>query len=59
MVFCRFCGEEIPEDAFICPNCNISVNETGIPKDNVFICPVCGRENPPEERKCNYCCSLF
>ncbi len=58
-MFCKFCQEEIPDNSFICPNCEIPVNETGVPEEEVYICPVCGAENQPGERKCKYCCSLF
>ncbi|NPA68977.1 MAG: hypothetical protein GXO50_10250 [Chlorobi bacterium] len=56
---CKFCGEQIPDNVFECPNCGINIDETGTLKSDVYICPVCGAENPPGERKCNYCCSLF
>ncbi|NOZ34182.1 MAG: hypothetical protein GXO80_02665 [Chlorobi bacterium] len=58
-MICNFCKEKIPDDAFECPNCKIPTDETGILKEAVYICPVCGAENPPGERKCMFCCSLF
>ena len=58
-MICKFCHEEIPENFFECPNCGIPANETGIPKEDRYICPVCGAENPPGERKCVFCCSIF
>lgn len=56
---CVFCGEKIEDNISECPNCGIAVNETDTLKKDVFVCPVCGAENSPGERKCSYCCSLF
>ncbi len=56
---CKFCGEAFDDILNDCPNCGISINETEILKESVFFCPVCGAENPPGERKCHFCCSLF
>ncbi|RLD53364.1 MAG: hypothetical protein DRI94_00025 [Bacteroidetes bacterium] len=56
---CKFCGESFDDVLRECPNCGISFDETGVLKEADYICPVCGAENPPGERKCSFCCSLF
>lgn len=58
-MFCNFCGEKTEENISECPNCGIEINETGTTKENMYVCRVCGAENPLGERKCNYCCSLL
>lgn len=55
---CKFCGETVEEDFLICPECGLSQDENGTVRD-VYICPVCGAENLPGQRKCDFCCSLF
>ena len=59
MAVCNFCSEEFDDRLAECPNCGISVYETGAVKEDIYICPVCGAENSPGETKCQYCCSLF
>lgn len=54
---CENCQSPINGDVEFCDECGIPVHS--FREESFFICPFCEAKNPPGEKKCNYCCSLF
>ena len=55
---CPNCGGQVSSDDLLCPHCNELIIDN--PQETkVFVCPVCGAENPPGETKCRFCCSIM
>jgi hypothetical protein len=55
---CENCQSPVNGDVEFCEECGIPVHSVK-DEESFFICPVCEAKNPPGEKKCKYCCSLF
>jgi len=55
---CPNCGNEVSEEDLMCPHCNELIIDD--PQETkIYVCPVCGAENPPGVRSCQFCCSIM
>lgn len=59
-IFCPNCFSVIESDDEFCPYCNELINaETELRESKKNICPVCGKENDIQAKKCDNCCSII